>query len=300
MNKIVLNEIKELYASFDKTNSMYEKGYIASFFDYLKNVVPDDVYINDMCNKINKKLKFYDLDYIVHLLKRRDDTKKFIKNTKTFIKQNIDDYERRVNVRSDKLIPLNNDNISYILDEFLKSLDMDIYNYYHKLGEEGRILYSNDNNTAFTSLYNSNMVIFIEKLSNLEDVLVFVHELGHAYYFNLNNERVIERENIATEIKDEIPSKLMETKFIKFLEDNHIFEQAIILQDLFDSIIYECSHKRDDYDDLKYLIGADIAFKLKDVELDITEYFKHVYKSDIYTLISEKNNKKTWGKILVK
>ena len=38
MKEGLKKELIELYHSFDKTNNFYEKGYIISFFDYLKNV----------------------------------------------------------------------------------------------------------------------------------------------------------------------------------------------------------------------------------------------------------------------
>ena len=166
--------------------------------------------------------------------------------------------------------------------------------------DEGRILYGTNNNTMFTSLYNSNTIIFIEELNNFRDIMIFVHELAHAYYFNINNSRLVERNDISVELKDEIPAKIMEIKFINYLYNNGSINEGTILEDFFVSIMMECDKKRNGFDYLKYLVASYIAFKLKDEEFMVDKYYKHISQQNIFNLIDEVNNKKKMGKILRK
>ena len=165
---------------------------------------------------------------------------------------------------------------------------------------EGRVIYSNSNNIAYTSLYNSKTIIFIENFSNLKDIMIFLHELGHAYYIYINNSRVIDRDDIISELKDEIPAKIMEVEFIKFLKDRGFNKQALILEDFLYSIIYKCNKSRNDYESMKYLIASDIALSFKDEDINLVKYYKHVYEYYLFYLIIEKNNKKEIGKALKK
>jgi hypothetical protein len=130
--------------------------------------------------------------------------------------------------------------------------------------------------------------------------MILCHELGHAYYYDVNNITVSRRNSLMEEIKSEIPSKLLELKFIRYLQENGVNEPSYNLIDEFTFVMSEASKRRNNFNDLEYLIGSDIALKLWERDFNITRYFKRIYKKDIYSLIVEKGIGKKMGKVLKK
>lgn len=300
MNEIIKGEIKNLCDSFDKTNYYYEKGYILTTIDYLNNIMPNDIDIKNMRDAVRIKMCLISNNFIKFMTSRQDKINFYMKKNGVYFNGTIPKFQKRKEYPYKYLAPLSEENISYIIEEFLKDIDEDMYAFYQKIIDEGRVLYSNDNNTALTTLYNSNSIVFVESLKDLKDIMIFLHELGHAYYMYINNYRIIERADFIKELKDEIPAKIMEVKFIKYLEENGVYEQSLILQNMFDSITRECDKKRDRFDNLKYLIASDVAMNIRDYDFNITKYFRHLYQTDVYTIIDEKNNEKRLGKVLKK
>ena len=295
MNQIIKNELRELYTSFDMTNNFYEKEYMVSFFDYLKAVFNDDKEIIEMSDDINKKMMNLRRDSIFFLIARKRKIDEYVENNQDFFYENIiapDSFEK---IMSDCIFPLRDDNITYILEEFFKNMGKGIYDYYKKINDEGRVFLGISNETAYTSLNNSNTIIFVKSLEDLLDMMVLIHEIGHAYYFYLNNTKIRERNNIENEIKEEIPAKIMEIKFINFLKDNALYEQSIVLKNLFDYVFYEYGRSENKFDALKYTIASDIA-ETSGNDVDIDNYFKHIYSTDIYKLVLENTNNKAKGK----
>ena len=91
----------------------------------------------------------------------------------------------------------------------------------------------------------------------------------------------------------------MEVKLIKFLRDNMVTEPSLILQNEYDKKMIAYSKKRDEYNYLKYLIASYIAINLGD-DVDITKYFKKIYKKDYQYLLTEINDKIKNGRVFKK
>ena len=300
MSDIIREEIKKIYESFDTTGFFYEKGYVLTFFEYLNKIFPNDLDIIEMCNSIRLKMFLIREDYLSYLSSRRDDISRFMKNNSSFFDENIPKMEDKpVNIERNET-PLSNENISYIIETFLKRTNKKMLEFYKKMKSEGRFFYCEENCIATTSLHEPNTIILVNDLKTMEDILIFLHEFAHAYYIYLNNYLVINRSGLLSEIKNEIPAKIIEIKFIKFLEDYKLVEQSKELENFFNSIMYECDNNRDDFDKLKTLIGSNIALYLKDKKIDIDKCFRSIYKNDIYDIIKECNNKKNKGKVLRK
>ena len=299
MNEIIKNEVRTLYESFDITKNMYEKGYISTVVNYLSENMPDDQDILDMRNEIRAKMCFLSNEYLNYFISRSEDIIKFMRENINSFDIMIDKVDKNDDSIEYELPELSNENIGYIIESFLKSIDKNILEFYRQIINEGRVLYGTKNNIAFTSLYNSKTIIFIEDLRDIQDICIFLHELSHAYYIYVNNYRIRDRENLQVEIKDEIPSKMMEYKFILFVENN-FNKEYFVLKKYYDSIMYECYTKRDHYENLKYLIASVIASNIGDRRFNMTRYFKHVYNKDVFSLINEANNKKRIGKVLRK
>lgn len=299
MNEIIKNEIRELYSSFDDSNSFYEKEYIMALFEYLKALFNEDHEIREMSKNINKKILSLRKESILYLLSREERIKKYVEENKDFFNENIIPPDTFRKVSDNSIFPLRDDNITYILDEFFKSIGEPVHNFYKKINDENRVILGISNEISYTSINNSNAIIFIKNLSDLLDMMVLVHEIGHAYYFNINNCKISERDNIENEIKEEIPAKIMEMKFIHFLRKNGVYEQSIVLENAFDYVFYEYGRISDKFEGLKYIIASDIA-KTIGRDVDINEYYQHIYGTDIYNLVLEnsrvKNNPKRFYK----
>ena len=296
MNLLIKKEIKKLIESFDKTEDFYEKGYILTLIDYINNVVPYDKDIKLMKESIHNKVDIVKKQFLFYSNIRRDEIGSYMIKSSSFFDEYIEAVEKKETSNYQKLATLSYENISYIISDFLDSIDSNMYKFYDKMCKEGRILYSIENNTALTSLNNSETIVLVKKLENLEDVLVLLHELAHAYYMYINNFLVKDRESLPMEIKDEIPAKIMEREFIKYLKNNGVIEPSMILEDLFNVIMYECDNKRYNFENLKYLIASNIASSVQDKEINLTEYYKYIYETDIYTIIKEKG----LGKVIKK
>ena len=294
MNQLIKKEIRNLYLSFDKANS-YEIEYIKALFEYLIDVYEDDEEIFDMNKKLDEELIYSKKERLFFLISREEDIKKYIDDNIGFIYENIITPNEFKKIPSTSVLPLREDNFSYILKAFFLSLNEDIFNFYEQYNSEERILYGLTNETTFTSLDNSNTIIFIKELSDLIDMMVLVHELAHAYYFKLNNINIKNRGKIDIEIKEEIPAKILEIKFIEFLRISGLYEQSNVLENAFDYVYFEYSKSKYEYESLKYIIASDIA-KTMGKDVDINEFFKHVYETNIQSLLLENSEKKEKGK----
>ena len=296
MEEEIKKELKELYNSFDKTNNLYEKGYIVTLFGYLKRIFSDDD-INQMYQNVYSKLNVYNVDYLQYFSVKEDKIEEFMQKKYDFFIQKIGKV-RKVTELKGYLPTLSSESIEKIIDLFLQSISMDIFSFYKKYKLENRILFSHDGNTAYTSLYNSNTIVFIPKMENLKDIMILMHELGHAYYFYINNAKIRERDDILVELKDEIPAKILEMKFIKFIKEKIDYQQGLILDNIFDLNMYEYYIEEDDFDSLKYLIASFIAKKISDKNFNISKYFERLYRNDIYNIVVENNNIKKLAKVL--
>jgi hypothetical protein len=223
---------------------------------------------------------------VLHMLTKKDETEAYVEKNKDFFYENIVTPDRVVKVYSNCIFTLGEDNISYILQTFFLSISEDLFLFYEKLKDEKRIIKSVSIETAFTSLDNSNTIIFIKELKDLFDLLILVHEIGRAYYYKLNNIKLSDVGNIEEEIKEMIPAKVMAIKFIDFLRKNDAYEQSMVLRNFFDYFYYDSCKDKYDYNSLKDIIASDIAITVgKDVNIE--EFYKYVYETNVRKLVLE-------------
>ncbi len=297
MENIVLDELKSLCDNVDKTENMYERGQILTSIDYLCYTLKDNAMINEMYEEVHKKASFLSFNFVGYILAKQAEIDEFMDTNNKFFDANVARCFKNHEYDLKKMVPLTKENVSYILETFLKRVDVNLFSFYQKMCSEGRIIYGPVNQTFFTTLDTSNTVISVNELRDLKDIMVFVHELGHAYYFYINNQRMIDRDTIGIEIKEEIPARILERKFVDFMFQNGVIEQAGILNDIFDHVGYSHDHSRETFDSIKYVIATDMACNVDEKE-NITKLFKHIYEADIFELIKENKNKRGKGKIL--
>ena len=290
VDRKILEEIKRMILSYDKVKNNYEKGYIWYVLEYFKELLPYDEEIDELFNKIGLKVSMAYCEFGLDEQLRKNKKQEFVKNNIKTIDEQMPMTEKEYEDENWFLDVLDYVTLDRILGSFLKSTSKDLDAFYRKMIKENRVIQSYDNNTAITSLKNSKSIIFINNLDTLRDLEILVHEIGHAYYIYLNKERVIERNNVNVEIKEEIAPKIMEIMFIKFLEE-HGYKESLILKNEFDLTMQECFNKRNDFDKLKYYVASYIASNIDNKE-NIERLFKDIYKNDFLSIIDRVNERK--------
>ena len=299
MDNKILEELEELCSSFDSTDNYLIKGFIWNIFDYLRREYSNKSLISSMHNVINSKVDLISIEIRKAELEWKNKTNKYIRDTSFFWNENISSIDINSDCSHNILNDLAKRSLLFIFESFLSDLDNKLYSFYQEMQNENRIILGHNNMTIHTSVNNYKTLIIINELHNLLDLLVFSHEIGHAYYIYLNKISVIDEMDIYNNIKGEIPAKIMEIKFINYLSKMMVIEPSKILQNEFDINMHLSSLRRDDYDSLRYLIGAYMA---KNINLDnnITDYFKKIYENNVYSLIIGLNNENENRKVLKK
>ena len=299
MDNKILEELEELCSSFDSTDNYLIKGFIWNIFDYLRREYSNKSLISSMHNVINSKMDLISIELRKAELEWKNKTNKYIRDTSFFWNENISNIDINSDCSHNILNDLEKKSLLFIFESFLSDLDNKLYSFYQEMQNENRIIFGHNNMTIHTSVNNYKTLIIINELHNLLDLLVFSHEIGHAYYIYLNKISVIDEMDIYNNIKGEIPAKIMEIKFINYLSKMMVIEPSKILQNEFDINMHLSSLRRDDYDSLRYLIGAYMA---KNINLDnnITDYFKKIYENNVYSLIIGLNNENENRKVLKK
>ena len=293
MSEIVKSELKKLfYASFSENISCYELLSIYQLFKDFNKIFPNDEEIDKWCRGMAADINFFRKNEIETYLK--DKKKKyelFMCENKDFFDKNvlINDYSNKSHI--DKITKLSKDNISQIIKEFLLSIDNDLYLFYQKMESEGRIIIGGEAACYFSSCGDSNNINTIEKLETLEDIMILMHEIGHAYYNYINNVTMKEEDDFQNEIKSEIPANLLAARFFEFVQKNISYEEGLYLEDVFYAVAEDYNGDRDMFNSLKYVTSFYIVQATQNVDLDIVKCFTHIHESDIFTLIYEVNNK---------
>lgn len=294
-------EIKKLYLSFDKANTCYEKGFIWSFLTLASNLFMDDE-INKMYEDISLRCLKEEKALLIDQKNHEKEINKFMKENKRFFRNNLPRALKMEKIEPYKLPSKDYHYLIKILESFLKSQSIKFYDFYKKMVLEERIIMGDSNQVCFSSINTSKTFIFLEKFDNLYDVMALIHELAHAYYYEINNEILNDRVILENEIKDEIPSKMVELKFIRYLGVINLFKSYQTLKKEYDYLIYNHDQYRNDFDMIKYVIGSYLAYEQENY-CQIEDYFQHVYQSDFHDLIIEvqaKTQKENKGKVLRK
>ena len=294
-------EIRKLYLSFDSAESYYEKGFIWSFLTLVADLFSDDE-ITMMFKDISLKCLKEEKEFINDKKMHEKEINKFMKENKKFFRNNIPKpYEIEKPIHND-LPSRKYDYLVSILESFLKTQSQYFYNFYKKMIQEERIIMGKNSQVSFSSINTSKTFIFLEKFENLYDVMILVHELAHAYYYEINGERLIDRAIISNEIKDEIPSRMVELNFIRYGGTINLFKTYKSLKKEYDYLIYNYDQYRSNYEMMQYVIGSYLAYQLEN-RYQIEDYFHHVYQEDFRNLILEARNKlekENKGKVLRK
>lgn len=298
MEEKVLNEIKELCNKFTKTKNYYEQKEIVSLIGYLKDIMPKNKVIADSFKKICKNIASFELTK--YLLENKEDTEQFINDNYCYFDQYVEEASKNNAFNPEEIVCLTKDEINNTIEDFLLKTDLELYHFYLKMQEEGRIINGDVNRTFFTTTDNSNIVIIVPVMHNYIDIMNFIHQLGYAYYYFINNYKMADMENIKRQIKEEIAAKVLDVKFIKYLSNNDEYDQANVVKNFYDYNCYRADQFRERFNNLKTVIASQIAATTKDSDINIAFYYLVLANDDILDLIkvTYEDNKKR--KILVK
>ena len=283
----VLDEIKDLYSSFDNIDNYLIKGFIWNVLSLLKSAYTNNIDIHNMCDIINKKIDINEIR--TSELEWQNKANEYIKDTNFFWNENIPSVDISDDLHN-SFDTLEKNNLFFIFESFLYDLDKELFLFYQEMQNENRFIKGHNNLTIHTSINNYKTLIILNEFHSLRDLLIFSHEIGHAYYIYLNKVSIMDEMDICNNIKGEIPAKIMEIEFINYLSKMMIIETSKTLQNEFLFNMHLSSLRRYNYDSLRYLIASYIAENINN-DINITEYFKKIYQDNVYSLIMNVNNK---------
>ena len=248
----MLKEARKLFNEFQTFQDIDHKCLAFIYMRTLKELFPHcselSNYYQIMCRYMNNHS--VDLDYISFLRKKRFDD--YVNSNYLFFEKNIpysalpqNDYYSFTNIQ-------NYDYLN-ILYSFLWSTSHNLYYFFRKIEHDGKILlrapnsyekifgleYGDQNGTAISnSAKREKSYVYVNSMENIADLACLVHEVGHAYFFNLVNFDSSKKNNPEESIKVEIPSRLLEYMFILYLEKIGFYEALDLKQRFFDFIYY--------------------------------------------------------------
>lgn len=237
--------VRDFYQSALKSNNMIEKYAALTFFSYLKELLPKDGDIDMFYQSINANFRCFSDEferYEIYLQLKEDS---FIGENMTFFEELLPKLD--LNYESVPSIKMNYDDLMELLFSFAKSISNDFYAFVNKTLSEGRIFRRNsefhddvfdiaeqEENGFYCAVFSKPEVYFayINRFDTIMSLSVLIHEIGHLYYhyLDLNESTYYEPES---KIKSEIPTRIMELLFIKYLDSRHLYYLSDILKRIF-------------------------------------------------------------------
>ena len=268
-------DIEKLYEKFYETTDIRYKAFIWNVFSNLYNIYPKDRNVRNMFKNIS-----INCNDVKRFINESDNCQK--NEEITFLRENYSLFEQILNY---DVYEFYNENESQKLDyyilkgivsSFLKNTSKDLYEFYKKLSIEEKIILLNKHKSdGYTSILdnNGNSYITINRLNTLKDAKILIHEIGHAYYYFLNNID-LEESNVSLLIKNEIPAKWLEYLFVIYLGN---YNYKIIRKKEINSFPLA-----------SYILSLYVINRLRinDENKKIEEVFNEIYENDIDSLIN--------------
>lgn len=288
-------DLNGLYDILKRSNSIYFLERFYYYLSFLKKVYPNDQYIINLFNKVN-------YSYRVHGGKLIKMNCEILSKVKEFEEKNKEYFS--------KTIPSNNllyckNNINMISQEELKSiilnfalsLSNEFYLFVKYVIDNNKIFLPNkcnDLSNGFSMLVSVNFggyYIYLNHFLNIDDLLVLVHEIGHLYYYYLNNIANFKLKKPEAAIKEEIVPRMMEWLLIEYfgLYNKLYMENATI--SLNNSII--CDDKsKSEYIRMRYQLGDFASWASKDYinkEISFDNFVRYIYHTDYHEVLENAN-----------
>ena len=169
------------------------------------------------------------------------------------------------------------DELNYILKSFLYSVSSNLLSFYEEMENKNVIIIGNkkksNGHTGFLSINDSQNYICINKLSNLNDLKILVHEIGYAYYNYLNRIIFLDSRKLNNLIKSEVPSIWLELLFTIYLRNYSVNNIKIPNTSNFDILMYN------------YAEYAVSRMKIDREDENLDNLYKDIYEKDYKLLI---------------
>ena len=230
MNEELWQDLNDLYTKFYQTQDLKEKIFILNSFIEITTLFPKDISLNYLENKM---LDFMGKHYEEYLKYRED----IYQELNSFLINNAGISMRLVplskKIMQKSVFPKQDEKcLIAVLYEFLDETSIHLSSFFEELVSNNRLFIQNYN--CYPEKFDINSVryngcagilpldeikpyIYINGLNDFYDLYILIHELGHAYYNKINNVNYKDYYNCNQLVKNEIPSKLMEMLFIRFL-----------------------------------------------------------------------------------
>lgn len=162
-----------------------------------------------------------------------------------------------------------------LINDFLTDLNPKIYKEFNYLVMNNLIddIYKPiDSNVTYFNHYKTKPYIMIEKLDNIFDIDVLMHELGHAYAIKNLENRSKEQSLTFTRSYHEMISMYMELSFQEYLKKNHLYlRDAYIIENSFYTYMYY------------YFNALKVCNKLKDDDSLCIHQMEYIDEAFIYS-----------------
>ncbi len=295
MKETLKEEVRDLFKSFELTNNFFEKGYVLLSINKLLKVYPDDPELLKMRDITTLKLAYLGQEFKSYTRDRNQKISEFMKKNYDFFSNKIDfgsDYVES-GIDESVLKSISEEEINQVIKSFLDSLDKEMYPYYQKMVNEGRVVTGDECTVAFTSLYDVNHQIIISKeIKSIQEVMFLMHEFAHSYYCHVTESRIGLLDSPIVEIKDEIAPVIIERMFIDYIREHGYYNESLVLEDKFNKDYQTNYYYKAEFKIFKYLVGKFIAQKIHNKDIDFTKYLKHIFNTDVCDLISEVTDKR--------
>lgn len=295
-------DLERLYDLLKRSKSINFRCNSVIFLSYLKEMYPSNKHIM----KLNRRIKFQSIMHIGKIIGNTTslliDNKKFVKENKGFNTLIPNSGLSYCNINK-LVIPF--DELYQILLSFSKSLDNDFYLFVKKLIDDKKILIriktnkkmfglDSDISTGMgynLSIENGLYFIYLNRFNSISDLLVLVHEIGHLYYCYINKINSFDKKTRNDDIKEEIPSRIMERLLVNYLY-NYNNSYAIITEKELNNNIIRDETKNNKYTKMKYTLGDFASYIFKDYinkEISLDNFMRYIYSSCYHEILDNAN-----------
>lgn len=311
MNQSIMRDFENLCHICRQTKDALILNVALSQCMKFKDAFPGEKILDQYIKFINYMACFSNLSPFEAGKKNDEDFKKFFVKQKKELIDAIPPFEAYKDISINYSV-LDFDFLNWLKKEFTMSLGPRFYEFCRDYEENGRISIRRPGCKEIIHTYNPGRaagvmiplhpydyqsVIYINKFNDINDLMNLMHELGHAYFHYVNRCGFMDYISAKDNIKTEIPSKMMEQLFIRFLYQNGFNQYANALSIQF-SKSARCSQIDSDMCNFyKYCFGSFISqIFINDIGTNYTleEFLHYIHFANYQELlqICKANNPK--------
>lgn len=302
MNQNIIRDFENLCHICSQTRDALVLNVALSQCMKFKDAFPGEEILDQYLQFINYIAYYLNISPYEAGKKNDEDFKKFFGQHKKELLDVIPTFEAYKDIDIN-YSTLDYDFLNWLKKEFIMSLGYEFYNFYCYYADSGRIsarrpgckekIYTYDPGAAAGVMiplhpYDYQSVIYLNKYNDINDLMNLMHELGHAYFHYVNRCGFMDYISAKDNIKTEIPSKMMEQLFIRFLYQNGFNEFANALSIQFSKAARRSQIDSDMCNCYKYCLGSFISqIFINDIGTNYTleEFFNYIHCANYQELL---------------